>query len=73
MKEKTRWSEIILKLHTALVYAFLYIPIIVLVVFSFNSSKRNAVWKGFTLDWYYQLIHNTELLRALENSLKVGI
>jgi spermidine/putrescine transport system permease protein len=73
MKEKTRWSEKFLKLHTCLVYAFLYIPIIVLVVFSFNVSKRNAVWKGFTFDWYYQLMHNTELLRALENSLKVGL
>lgn len=73
MKEKTRTGEIILKVHTYLVYCFLYTPIIVLVLFSFNTSQRNAAWQGFTLNWYFQLFQNTDLLRALENSLKVGL
>jgi len=55
------------------VYAFLYVPIVVLVVFSFNLSKRNAVWKQFTLDWYVQLLHDRDILNALTNSLQVAI
>lgn len=56
----------------ALVFAILYIPIIVLIVFSFNESRLNAVWTGFTLDWYGKLLHDDEILRALTNSLKVA-
>ena len=41
-----------------LVFLFLYAPILVLVVFSFNASKSKAVWAGFTLDWYRQLFQN---------------
>ena len=72
MKEKTRLSEKLLKFHSILVYCFLYAPILVLVIFSFNTARRNAVLTGFTLEWYYKLFQNTDLLRALENSLKVG-
>lgn len=73
MKEKTKLSEKILKLHSILVYCFLYAPILVLVIFSFNVARRNAVMTGFTLEWYYKLLQNADLLRSLENSLKVGI
>ncbi len=41
--------------YTCLIYLFLYLPIIVIVVFSFNTSKRNIVFEGFTLDWYAEL------------------
>ncbi len=44
--------------HTALVYLFLYAPIAILVVFSFNASRQTAFWSGFTLDWYRQLFAN---------------
>lgn len=54
------------------VYAFLYIPIVVLIVFSFNQSRLNAVWTGFTLEWYGKLIHNDEVMRALSNTIKVA-
>ena len=40
------------------VYAFLYIPLVVVVIFSFNDSKLNAEWVGFTLDWYRKLLAN---------------
>ena len=61
-----------LRLHALLVYAFLYAPIAVLVVFSFNSDQRNATWKGFTLHWYWTLLGDEAVQRALSNSLKVG-
>ncbi|WP_199851110.1 extracellular solute-binding protein [Clostridium botulinum] len=57
------------KIYATLVYIFLYLPIFVLVVFSFNKSKLNATFTGFTLDWYKNLINNTQILEALKNSL----
>lgn len=58
--------------YSLLMYTFLYIPIIVLIVFSFNQSKLNAVWTGFTLDWYRKLATNYSLLTALKNSLLIA-
>ncbi|HWA28802.1 MAG TPA: ABC transporter permease [Lacunisphaera sp.] len=57
---------------TALVFVFLYVPIVVLVVFSFNSSRLNIVWESFTFGWYEQLFHNAPLIRATKNSLMVA-
>jgi spermidine/putrescine transport system permease protein len=61
-----------LRLYVALVYAFLFAPIVVLVLFSFNDSKRNATWQGFTLRWYGELINNRSILYAFENTMKVA-
>lgn len=55
------------------VYAFLYVPLIVVVVYSFNDSRLNAEWVGFTLDWYRKLLHNDELLTAAGNSLIIAL
>ncbi|HRN81442.1 MULTISPECIES: ABC transporter permease subunit [Nitrosomonas] len=55
------------------VYAFLYIPLIVVVVYSFNDSRLNAEWVGFTLDWYYKLFSNGEMLLAARNSLIIAV
>lgn len=57
---------------TLLVFLFLYAPIAVLVVFSFNSSRLNIVWQGFTLQWYQRLLDNGPLIRAAKNSLVVA-
>ena len=54
------------------VYTFLFLPIIVLIVFSFNTSKLNIVFEGFTLKWYKELFTNTMLLEALGNTLLVS-
>jgi spermidine/putrescine transport system permease protein len=53
-------------------YAFLYIPLVVVVIFSFNDSKLNAEWVGFTLDWYRKLMGNEEMLKAAVNSLIIA-
>ena len=55
-----------------LVFIFLFLPIIVLIVFSFNTSKLNIVFEGFTLKWYKELFTNTMLLEALGNTLLVA-
>lgn len=53
-------------------YLFLYIPIIVLVLFSFNSSEIPFVWEGFSLKWYYALWESSDIWQALQNSLIVA-
>lgn len=68
MKKKNFGSLI----YTILVYLFLYLPIIVLVVFSFNKSKLNSVWTGFTFKWYQSLFHNAAILTAMRNTLLIG-
>jgi spermidine/putrescine transport system permease protein len=60
------------RLYTYLILLFLYAPIFVLIVFSFNSTKSRTVWSGFTLDWYRQLLQDKEILRSLYNTLAVS-
>lgn len=60
------------RLMTALVFFFLYAPIIVLVVFSFNSTKSRSVWSGFTLSWYTELFQDSAILAALRTTLLVS-
>jgi len=54
------------------VYAFLYIPILVVVVYSFNDARYSTSWKGFTLRWYELLANNRPLLDSVLNSLSVA-
>jgi spermidine/putrescine transport system permease protein len=54
-------------------YAFLYVPLAIVVVYSFNDSRLNAEWVGFTLDWYRKLAANREMLQAAANSLLIGL
>jgi spermidine/putrescine transport system permease protein len=51
---------------------FLYAPLVALVIFSFNDSKRNIVWRGFTFKYYDKLKHNESLMTALGNSLTIA-
>jgi spermidine/putrescine transport system permease protein len=52
---------------------FLYAPLIVLMIFSFNDSKRNVMWKGFTLKYYEKALNNSSLVEALVNSLTIAL
>ena len=54
-------------------YVFLYLPLVVVVIYSFNNSVMNAQWVGFTLDWYRKLFANEEMLTAAGNSLLIGL
>lgn len=55
-----------------LVFIFLFAPIVVLILFSFNTSKMNITFEGFTLEWYKKLFTNPTLLDALKNTLIVA-
>jgi len=59
-------------LYLACVYLFLYIPILILVIYSFNDSKYSTNWQGFTLSWYTQLIADGPLMEAFVNSLVIA-
>ena len=51
---------------------FLYFPLITLMVFSFNDSRRNIVWQGFTLKYYEKAFNNASLIEAFTNSLTIA-
>ncbi|NTU36529.1 spermidine/putrescine ABC transporter permease PotC [Vibrio diabolicus] len=57
----------------ALVYAFLYLPIVVLIVNSFNANKFGMKWGGFTTKWYETLVNNDSLMQAAWHSLNVAV
>ncbi|HBM75168.1 MAG TPA: spermidine/putrescine ABC transporter permease, partial [Clostridiaceae bacterium] len=59
--------------YSILIYLFLYIPILILVIFSFNDSKLNAVWTGFSLKWYGKLFENYSIMEAVKNSLIIAV
>lgn len=60
-------------LYTVCVYLFLYLPIAVVILFSFNNAQHSLVWQGFTLKWYQVLFHNSTLLQVAWNSLLLGV
>jgi spermidine/putrescine transport system permease protein len=57
---------------TAAVIAFLYLPIVLLVIYSFNKSPLNIVWQGATTKWYVQMLHDPELIPALKHSVELA-
>ncbi|GFZ85994.1 hypothetical protein GCM10010978_27550 [Compostibacillus humi] len=59
--------------YSLLIFAFFYVPIIILMMFSFNDSKIGTVWTGFTFDWYVKLFSNTQMFGALQNSLYIAV
>lgn len=67
-KKKFKFSH----LYLGLVMAITYLPLIMVVIFSFNDSKLTVSWKGFTLSWYRELFHDAALIEALKNSLILG-
>lgn len=62
-----------LKLAAGFTFAFLYLPLVVVVVYSFNDSRLNAEWVGFTLEWYRVLFNDEEMLLAARNSLFIAL
>ena len=61
------------KIFTALTYVFLYAPILVLIIFSFNSTKSRTIWSGFTLNWYKELFNDSLIMSSLETTLTVSV
>ena len=61
------------RFYIGLVMAFLYLPIGVLILYSFNASKSRSVWSGFSLRWYRDLFSNQLILSSLYNTIVVAL
>ena len=62
-----------LRIYSFLVYAYIYLPILILIIFSFNTQKLNIHWEGFTLAWYDKLFHDSQILLATRNTLIIAL
>ena len=60
------------RLFMALVFLFLYAPIFLLIIFSFNAGDSSIVWKGFSLDWYSKLFNNRLIMQSVYTTLLVS-
>ena len=69
MKKKSLFS----KIYPVLVFGFLYAPIAVLILFSFNSGKSTAVFEGFSFRWYEEVFRDTATLEAFKNTVIVAV
>ncbi len=65
--------KILSKCYLGLIFTFLYAPILVMIIFSFNDSKSRSVWNGFTFDWYGKLLHDGAIIDALKTTLIVAV
>lgn len=61
------------KLYMFLIFLFLYAPILVLIVFSFNATKSTSHWAGFSLKWYIELFQDRQIMKALNYTLLVAV
>ncbi len=61
-----------LRICALLVFAYIYLPILILIIFSFNTQKINVRWEGFTLHWYGELFRDQEVILATRNSLLIA-
>lgn len=67
-----RWLELSFRVYSTLVYAFLYLPILIVVIFSFNDSKSVQAWARFTTDWYAKAWQDPSIQSGLRNSFIVA-
>lgn len=72
-KLKKTGAGILSKFYLLLIMIFLYAPVAVMIVFSFNNSRANVVWQGFTTKWYVQLFHDDELWIVFGKTLLIAV
>ena len=66
-------KKIVYKLFLVIIFLFLYTPIFILIINSFNSSTSRAIWGGFTLEWYKALIKDHAIIQAVENTAIIAL
>lgn len=66
-------KSVLKKAYTFLIFSFLYAPIIVLIVFSFNSSKSRAHWTGFTFKWYIEMFKDRQIMTSLYYTITIAL
>lgn len=70
---KTQHKRLLQRAYIVLIFGFMYLPIAVLIAYSFNENKSRTVFSGFTLDWYRSLFHNEMILSALGLSIVLAL
>lgn len=70
---KTQHKRLLQRAYIVMIFGFMYLPIAVLIAYSFNENKSRTVFSGFTLDWYRSLFHNEMILSALGLSLVLAL
>ncbi|MEG0853214.1 MAG: ABC transporter permease [Angelakisella sp.] len=73
MQKKRRINLTPSGIYLGLILLFMYLPVVVVVIYSFNVSKSDIQWLGFTLDWYKKMANNRVLMDALKNSLILAV
>ncbi|WZL72886.1 ABC transporter permease [Clostridiaceae bacterium 35-E11] len=66
-------KKLLKRIYAALVYLFLYLPIFLLILYSFNDSKYRGQWSGFTLRWYKELFRDRSIISALYNTFSIAL
>lgn len=66
-------KKVLKNTYTSLIYLFLYLPIVLLIVFSFNDSKYKGSWEGFTLKWYKELLRDSSIMDAVYYTFMIAI
>lgn len=69
MKNRTKLPN----LYLAIILIFMYLPILIVIIYSFNENKLTAIWSGFSLKWYAELLKDKDLMEALKNSFILGV
>ena len=69
MKNRTKLPN----LYLAIILIFMYLPILIVIIYSFNENKLTAIWSGFSLKWYAELLKDKDLMEALKTSLILGV
>ena len=73
LQKRKRWSSILGTLYSVLIYTVLYIPVLVMMIFSFNDQRYNYYWNGFTTQWYGKLFSNSAVLSSLWYSIVIAV
>jgi len=60
-------------LYAGLIYTFMYLPIVILIIYSFNNSRYRGNWEGFTLNWYVELFKDRSIMEALKNTIIIAV
>lgn len=71
--KKHRLGYALQKCYLGLIFFFLYAPILVLMIYSFNASPNRGNWEGFSLRWYQSLLENDEIMTALFNTITIAV
>lgn len=73
LEKRRRWGELIGTIYSLAIYAVLYIPVLVMMIFSFNDQRYNYYWNGFTTQWYAKLFSNSTVIGSLWYSVIIAV